>query len=110
MRVDNSHLTFLPCFLHALYAAKPFRDRILALPFSRTLPIVPVKDELWRPKADTALDRTELLAKKLGTFNMYWCGDQDDPFPREEDAAGDAIPATPIERRSFAYFSELDGV
>lgn len=30
LRVHNPHLVFLPCVLAAIYAAKPFRDRILA--------------------------------------------------------------------------------
>ncbi|MBW0487096.1 hypothetical protein O181_026811 [Austropuccinia psidii MF-1] len=30
LRVHNPHLVFLPCVLSAMYAAKPFRDRILA--------------------------------------------------------------------------------
>ena len=31
LRVHNPHLVFLPCLLSAMYAARPFRERILGL-------------------------------------------------------------------------------
>ncbi|PLW25041.1 hypothetical protein PCANC_28355 [Puccinia coronata f. sp. avenae] len=43
LRVHNPHLVFLPCLLSAMYAARPFRERILAFqPSSQLLSITPL--------------------------------------------------------------------
>ncbi|OAV95855.1 hypothetical protein PTTG_04903 [Puccinia triticina 1-1 BBBD Race 1] len=55
LRVHNPHLVFLPCLLSAMYAARPFRDRILA--FQPTLQLVSQEliehdiDGLWNGKS-----------------------------------------------------------
>ncbi|KAI8450110.1 programmed cell death protein 2 [Phakopsora pachyrhizi] len=56
LRVQNPHLVFLPCILSAMYAAKPFRDRVLAFrPSSSDPEIVPLiehdVDGMWNGRS-----------------------------------------------------------
>lgn len=78
LRVQNPHLVFLPAVLVAMYAAKPFRDRILAFK-PPTLPTIqPLVDHdvegLWKGESSWRTeeswgDKTHPIESQLCRFH-----------------------------------------